>query len=117
MKLIIAGLHLKKFPETEKYAREKVAKLEKFYPNIEEINVRLIWEQAHRDKNQDYTCEITIHVPGHILEIRDTESNMDKAIDTAVDRMQRIMVKEKEKHIERNRRRSVLSKIRNRFGL
>lgn len=116
-KLLISGLHLKKYPKTEKYAREKIAKLEKFHKNIEEINVRLIWEKAHRDKDQDYTCEITVHIPGHILEIKETAGGMDKAIDFAVERMVRQMVKEKEKHIDRNRNRSLVSKIRSRFRI
>ena len=115
MNIIISGLHLKKFPGIEKYAREKVTKLTKFHANIEEISVRLIWEKSHRDINQDYTCEITVSIPGKNLGIKDTESSMDKAIDFAVERMKRLLVKSKEKHVSRQHKSGLLNKIRNRL--
>ncbi len=103
MNIIVSGLHLKKFPEMEEYAKEKVAKLYKYHRKIEKIQVRLIDKESHRDKNQDYYCEIEIDIPGRNLEIVDVEYSMDKAIDKAVERMKRLLVKDKEKRIERRR--------------
>lgn len=115
MKIVISGIHLKKNPQIEDYATKKVQKLQKFHPKIEKIYVRLIEKGAHRGKEQDYICEITIHVPGHILEITDSERAMDKAIDKAIERMKRTLTKHKEKTIEKKRWRAILWKLRNRL--
>lgn len=101
MNLVISGIHLKNFPELEQYANEKAQKLTKYHSQIEEILVRLIWEKSHRGQDEDYYCEITIHIPGRILEIVDTERDMEKAIDKAVERMKRLIVKTKEKTISK----------------
>src|SRR3990167_7061860 len=84
--IIVSGQHVKDFPETESYAKEKVQKLEKFHPKIEKIEVRLISKPSHRDKNTDYYCELYIDVPGKNLEIKEVANSMDKAIDLAVER-------------------------------
>lgn len=101
MNLVISGIHLKKFPELDEYAKAKAQKLTKYHSQIEEIRVRLIWEKSHRGQENDCYCEITIHIPGRILEIIDTERDMEKAIDKAVERMKRLIVKTKEKTISK----------------
>ena len=116
MKIILSSRHLANAQKLEDYAEEKVRKLAKFSSNIESINVRLIAQKSHRGKEQDYYCEISIHIPGHILEIVDVERAMDKAVDRAVDRMKRALVKNKEKHITRDHRRGIVSKILKRIS-
>lgn len=88
----------------EAYAIKKVQKLAKYAKDILEIQVRLIEEKSHRGQEQDYFCEIEIDLPGHNLEIRDTERAMDKAIDRAVERMKRLLIKNKEKHLTKKHR-------------
>ena len=117
MKIILSSRHLANAQKLEDYAEEKVRKLAKFSSNIESINVRLIAQKSHRGQEQDYYCEITIHIPGHILEIVDVERAMDKAIDKAVDRMKRSLVKNKEKHLSRDHRRGIINKVLRRLSL
>lgn len=111
MNIIVSGKHLKKAPEMEQYAIDKVQKLEKFHKNIEKITIDLFEEIAHADKNTDYFCEIIVDIPGRNLEIKESDSRMDKAIDFAVERMKRLMVKEKEKRITKKHQEGVKSKI------
>ena len=115
MNIVVSGLHLKNFPELEDYARKKVAKFAKFYPKILKVDVRLIAKEAHRDQDQDYTCEIQVTIPGNTLEINDNERSMDKAIDKAVERMQRLLTRTKEKKISKMHKIGILNKIKSRF--
>ncbi|MEX2028092.1 MAG: ribosome-associated translation inhibitor RaiA [Candidatus Curtissbacteria bacterium] len=115
MKIIVSGLHLKKFPELEEYAQKRVAKLSKYHPKIEMINVRLISKKSHRGQENDYYCEIEVDIPKNNLVIVDTEREMDKAIDRAVERMKRQIVKIKNKEISKKHKEGLLTKYRNRF--
>ena len=116
MKIILSSQHLANAQKLEAYAKEKVKKLVKFSSNIESINVRLIGEKSHRGQEKDFYCEITVHIPGHILEIVDVERTMDKAVDRAVERMKRTLVKNKEKHLSRNHHRGIISKVLRRIS-
>lgn len=95
--IIVSGLHLKNHPELEEYATKKATRLAKYNKNILEIRVRLIAKEAHRGKENDYYCEIEVDLPGKNLEVVDSERAMDKAIDKAIERMKRVIVKHKEK--------------------
>lgn len=115
MQIIVSGQNLENFPELEKYAQKKVAKLPKFHPKIEKIQVRLISEKSHRNELHNSTCEIIADIPGRNLEIVERDKSMDKAIDKAVERMHRLLVKTKEKKISKWHKFGILEKLRNRF--
>lgn len=112
MKILISGVHLKKFPQLEKYALQKVQKLENYFPNIIKLEVRLIWEKAHRNDMHSSACEIIADIPGRNLEILERDLAMDKAIDKAVERMHRLLVKTKEKKISKKHKEGLAAKIR-----
>ena len=116
MNIDITGLHLENSPQLKEYAYKKTKKLLKYHSKITDIKVRLLSEKAHRGQNQDYYCELTVHVPGKVLEIVDVEREMDKAIDKAVDRMKRVLVKYREKEISKEHKRGVINKLLRRFG-
>ncbi|MBI2326681.1 ribosome-associated translation inhibitor RaiA [Candidatus Curtissbacteria bacterium] len=115
MNIVVSGIHLREFPEMEDYAKKKVSKLNKFHPKIKEIRVRLISQKSHREKTQDYDCQIEVDIPGKNLSVLDTEELMDKAIDKAFERMKRALVKHKEKQITVKHKLGILSKLRNRL--
>lgn len=115
MQIIVTGLHLEKFPEMETYATKKVAKLTKYHPGILKAEVRLIAEQSHRGQEKDYYCEIAIDLPGRNLEIVDSERSMDKAIDKAVERIKRLLVKTKERKISKWHKLGILNKLKSRI--
>lgn len=112
MNIIVSGKHLEEAPEMEAYAIKKVGKLAKFHSKIEKIAVDLVSETSHSDKNTDYFCEIIVDIPGKNLEIRQSNDSMDKAIDKAVERMKRLIVKDKEKHLSRIQKEGLRSKPR-----
>lgn len=111
MKIIVSGLHLKKFPELEVYAVKRVQKLSRYFKNILKLEVRLIWEKSHRNELHSSTCEIIADIPGRNLEIVERDQTMDKAIDRAVERMHRLLVKTKEKKISKQHKEGIFAKI------
>jgi len=115
MNIIVSGSHLNDFPEMEAYAKEKVSRLAKYHTRIEKISVRLIGEKAHRNESHGFTCELIVAIPGRDLEVIEKDRNMDKAIDVALDRMKRLLVKSKEKSLSKKHRFSVLRKLVDRF--
>jgi len=115
MNISVTGLHIETDPKLKAYADKKIKKLLRYHSKITDLKVRLISEKSHRGQEQDYYCEITIHVPGRILEIVDSERAMDKAIDKAVERMKRTLIKHKEKEISKQHREGVFNKLLGRF--
>lgn len=117
MRIIVSGLHLAKFPELEDYAAKRVQKLGRYFPRIVKLEVRLIWERSHRNELHSSACEIIADIPGRNLEIVERDQSMDKAIDKAVERMKRLLVKTKEKSISIKRKEGILRKKVNRTAL
>jgi len=116
MTISITGLHFESDPKLKAYADKKIKKLLRYHLGITDIKVRLISEKAHRSEDHDFFCEITVHVPGRILEIVDKEKDHTKAIDRAVERMKRTLIKHKEKEISKKHKSGVLNKLLARFG-
>lgn len=110
MKIVISGIHLKKFPELGTYAIQKVQKLENYFPNLVKLEVRLIWEKAHRNKLHSSACEIIADIPGTNLKILERDEAMDKAIDKATERMHRLLVKTKEKKTSKKHKEGLAAK-------
>lgn len=115
MKIVVSGIHLKKFPQSEKYAIKRTQKLEKFHSKIKLLEIRLISEKAHRGQEKDYYCEIEAFLPGHNILVVDTEREMDKAIDKAVERMSQALRRAKEKDISKKHKEGIKLKEKNKF--
>ena len=110
MNIIVSGSHFEDFPKAKKYAQEKLEKLSKYNPKIEKIVVRLISETAHRNEKHDFTCEIIASIPGNNLEITEYDLAPDKALDIAIDRMKRLLVKSKEKQTSKKHKQALEAK-------
>jgi len=112
----ITSLHLEEKSKHQDYVNKKIKKLLKYHPKIEDIKVRLISQKAHRGQEKDYYCEITVHVPEKVLEIVDSQREIDKAIDKAIDRMKRALTKHKEKKLSKQHRQGVIGKFLRKFS-
>jgi len=111
MNISLSGLHLESDPEIREYANKKIKKLLNYHPNITDIKIRLISQKAHRNDKHEFFCEITVHIPGKILEIVDREKNHTKAVDRAVERMKKAIIRYKEKAVSKQHKEGVLRKF------
>src|SRR3990167_7736167 len=111
MDIYITGLHIHTDPKLKDYANKKAKKLLKYHAKITDLKVRLFAEKAHRSEDHDYYCEITVHVPGKILEIIDKERDITKAIDRATERMKKALIRHREKEISKKHKEGLAAKL------
>lgn len=110
MEIKVAEIHFKN-QKIEDYAVEKVSKLEKYHKGIKLITVRLTLEKNHRNQNHTSFCELEFDISGKNFVIKDSEREIDKAIDKAVERAKRTLIKRKEKTLSKNHKRGIVEKL------
>lgn len=115
MNISVSGIHLTSDPQSKEYAFKKSNKLLKYHSKITDIKVRLFSEKNHRSEDHDFYCELTVHIPGKILEIVDKQRAINAAIDKAVDRMKLRLIKEHKKAIEKDHSKNIVRKFLKRF--
>lgn len=98
MDIIIQSLGFKASDSLESYIQEKLNKLK---PNehIVRANVTL-FQGPDRATPSDY-CEIRLEVPGPDLFVKEHSTYFEQSVDEAVDKLQRIIRKKKEKEVDR----------------
>jgi putative sigma-54 modulation protein len=99
MDIIIQSLGFKAGAELESYIEDKLGKLS---PNehIVRANVTLFLGPDRATPN-DY-CEIRLEVPGNDLFIKESSTEFEQAVDSAVNKLQSMLRKAKEKQTDRD---------------
>lgn len=99
MDVIIQSLGFKAGAALESYIQDKV---EKLTPNeyIVRANVTL-YLGPDRVAPNDY-CEIRLEVPGNDLFVKESSMKFEQAVDSAVNKLQSMLRKSKEKQLDRN---------------
>ena len=77
------------------FTQEKLDKLEKFYDKIVSADVFLRLENTSDKENK--TVEIKINVPGDDFVVKKTAKSFEEGVDLAVESLERVLVKRKEK--------------------
>ena len=77
------------------FVQEKLDKLEKYYDKIISSDVFLRLENTSDKENK--TVEIKINVPGDDFVVKKTAKSFEEGVDLAVDSLERVIVKQKEK--------------------
>lgn len=98
MDIIIQSLGFKASEHLESYVQEKVNKLTPS-DSIVRANVTLFQGPDRAVKN-DY-CEIRLEVPGNDLFVKKSNPEFEQAIDDAVNTLQQMLRKAKEKQVDR----------------
>jgi len=98
MNLTIAGHHLEITDSLQNYVEEKIDKLERHFDNVTDIQVILSVEK------QRQKAEATVHVTGATLFADTVDENMYAAIDLMTDKLDRQIIKHKEKLKDHHRK-------------
>jgi len=77
------------------FVQEKLDKLEKYYDKIISSDVFLRLENTSDKENK--TVEIKVNVPGDDFVVKKTAKSFEEGVDLAVDSLERVIVKRKEK--------------------
>lgn len=91
MQINLTGHHIDITPPLREYVTEKLAKLERRFDNITNAHVVLNVEKLR------HIAEATVHVSGADLVATSEHENMYAAIDGLVDKLDRQVIRHKEK--------------------
>lgn len=89
----------------ENYINEKVKMVEKYLNHINVLNCDFEIEKSvgSQHKGDIFRAEINLQVPGEILRVEKTESDLYKAIDKVKDHLTEVIKRYKEKKIDKRR--------------
>ncbi len=92
MNLQLTGLHLEVTPALRDYFTSKLTRISNHFDHVIDVKVTLSVEKLAQK------VEATLHVPGNDLHAACTDENMYSAIDMLTDKLDRQVLKHKEKN-------------------
>jgi putative sigma-54 modulation protein len=92
MNLQLTGLHLEVTPALRDYVTSKLTRISNHFDHVIDVKVTLSVEKLAQK------VEATLHVPGNDLHAACTDENMYSAIDMLTDKLDRQVLKHKEKN-------------------
>ena len=93
----MTGHHLEITPALREYVHNKLERLSNHFDHVIDVKVTLTVEKLK------HKVEATIHVPGNDLHAESSDENMYSAIDLLADKLDRQVLKVKEKFADHHR--------------
>ncbi len=97
MQLSITGHHVEITDALRNYVEEKIQRIERHFDHVSNVHVVLSVEKLQQ------TAEATVHISGGDVYADDTQEDMYVAIDGLVGKLDRQVLKHKEKMHQRSR--------------
>ena len=97
MNLHLTGHHLEVTPALSEYIQNKLTKVSNHFDHMIDVKVTLSVEKLAQK------VEATIHVPGTDLHAESSDADMYSAIDLLADKLDRQVLKHKEKHADHHK--------------
>jgi putative sigma-54 modulation protein len=91
MQISVTGHHVEVTDSLRTYVDEKVSKLKRHFDNVTDVHVILTVEKLEQK------AEATVQISGAKLFAHDVQGDMYQAIDNMVDKLDRQIIKHKEK--------------------
>lgn len=91
MNLQLTGHHLEVTPALREYVQNKLTRISNHFDHVIDVKVTMRVEKLAQK------VEATLHVPGNDLHAESSNENMYSAIDTLTDKLDRQVLKHKEK--------------------
>jgi putative sigma-54 modulation protein len=95
MNIHITGHHVEVTPAIRDYVHSKLERITRHFDPVIDVNVILSVEKLH------HKCEATVHVRGKDIFAESDDANMYAAIDSLSDKLDRSVIKHKEKQQDR----------------
>lgn len=103
MKVYINGHNLNVTPKLEEYIERKIGRLDRYMPNISELQVDVTEEKSNRNPEDEYSAQVTLrHERGTILRAEERTSDIYVAVDNVLDKMYRQIERYKGRRKRRN---------------
>ncbi|MFA7239978.1 MAG: ribosome-associated translation inhibitor RaiA [Sulfuricellaceae bacterium] len=97
MNLNITGHHIEVTPAIREYVTEKISKVTRHFDSVIDVNVILSVEKLVQK------AEVNVHVSGKDIFVQAEDANLYAAIDSLTDKLDRQVVKHKEKNGDHHR--------------
>ncbi len=94
MNLHLSGHHLEITPAMREYVTEKLGRITRHFDHVIDVNVILSVEKLKQK------VEAHVHLSGKNIFVECADGNMYAAIDFLADKLDRQIIKHKEKHLE-----------------
>ena len=91
MQVSVTGHHVEVTESLRNHVEEKIGKLKRHFDNVTDVHVILTVEKLEQK------AEATVHISGAKLFADDVQEDMYQAIDNMVDKLDRQIIKHKEK--------------------
>ena len=109
MNITVRGHNVDVTESLKKYATEKIEKVNKFFDNIQDTIVELNFSHT-ADKARRQIAQITSKVSGSIIRAEEASEDMYASIDMAIDKIEKQLIKYKEKLHDKHRKISIADK-------
>lgn len=103
MRIAIKQTNVALTPEHRGFIEEKIQSLDKFFPKIEQVKVE-IELLTHHKTGDLFRAEATIAIPNKTIRIEKETPDFRKSIEKVKDHAKLVLVKEKEKKIDKVRK-------------
>lgn len=97
MNLTVTGHHIEVTPAIRDYVTEKVKKITRHFDQVIDVNVILSVEKLVQK------AEVNLHVSGKDIFVQSEDADLYAAIDSLIDKLDRQVVKHKEKNGDHHR--------------
>ena len=94
MNLHLSGHHLEITPAIREYVTSKLGRITRHFDHVIDVNVKLSVEKLRK------TIEASVHLSGKDIFVENHDTDMYAAIDILADKLDRQIIKHKEKIVE-----------------
>ncbi len=91
MNFKVSGHHVSVTPAIRDYVHSKLSRINRHFDHVIDVNVILTVEKLAQK------AEVSVHVRGHDIHVETVDENMYAAIDTLADKLDRQIIKHKDK--------------------
>jgi len=112
-KLDIEGIHFSVDENTNKYVTKKIGHLDKYLPkHARESAYAEVLLKGSSSKTNNYVCEVNLHLPKEIINVKEATTNIFAAIDIVETKLKHRIQKYKELHGSARHTRHIIEKLR-----
>lgn len=113
-KLQIAGVHVDADAKLRKYVTKRIGKLERYIPRAARgsAHVEVKLREDKKQKNNQCTAEVIMHLPEEVLTAKDSTVNLYAAVDIVEAKLQSQLKKYKDTHGNRKMHRRLTDKFK-----
>ena len=97
MQIIFSGKHVEVTPALKRYAESKLNKLDRFFDGVQEIHM------VESTTRNQHIVEVTLKANGTLIRAEERSADMYTSIDLVIDKLERQLLRYKERFITRTR--------------